>query len=177
VVAASCTSRQAVGPDCSFERGGLVAVLAKMDGGALNSPLVRDAGSHPVAECPAERALVAAPSRGRVEFRRRCDGAAADCFAPSPSDQRASHHQSSARSMSASRLWKGSRYFPLSVTMTRSSYGPDPFVETSAVADTSTISARAAERGRSSAAGRGCREVDRRCLAATRHLAWATRAG
>src|SRR3954447_20890499 len=81
VAAASCTARQGVGPDCSFERGGLVAVLAKMDAGALNAPLARDASSHPVPECPAARALVAAPSHGRVEFRRRCDGGAAECFA------------------------------------------------------------------------------------------------
>jgi hypothetical protein len=81
VAAASCTSRQAVGPGCSFDRGGLVAVLAKMNTGAPNTLLVRDASSRPVEECPTDRALVTAPSRGRVEFRRRCDGGIAECFA------------------------------------------------------------------------------------------------
>jgi hypothetical protein len=127
-----------------------------------------------------------APPSGRSSPRRRAAAlnfeggvmAALPSVSSSfPSDQEASHHQSSKPSLSESRPSQANRYFPFPVTMTRSSYGPAPFVETSAVADTSTISARVAERGRSSAAGLGCREVDRRCLAATRQLASATRAG
>jgi hypothetical protein len=80
VLAASCTSRQAVRSDCTFERPGLVALLAEMDAGAQDAPPVQDAIPDPIAQCSAEQRSVAAPSRARVEFRRQCDGGADQCF-------------------------------------------------------------------------------------------------
>jgi len=81
VVAASCSSRQAVGSDGRFERRGLGVLLAAKDGGAPNALPVRDGSSHAVAECPPEPAPVTAPARARIEFRRQCDAGAAECFA------------------------------------------------------------------------------------------------